>query len=134
MPRVTSIETEAAQAAFLLPIARLGCGLFFAQNMMTQSKNSYRLAREAYALISSEIKSPIIEKLRAWVSEQDNPFTLADAAECLNLRTELGRRSVQSRIGMALKKLGCTRFELKTPNARRWYAPPPKKIISGEEK
>jgi hypothetical protein len=127
-------ESRAAQAAFLLPIARLDAG-FFSPKHMTQSKNSYRLAREAYALISSEREFPIIEKLRAWVSEQDNPFTLTDAAECLNLRAELGRRSVQSRIGIALKELGCTRFELKTPNARHWYARPPlKKIISGEEK
>jgi hypothetical protein len=77
---------------------------------MTQSKNSYRLAREAYALISSEREFPIIEKLRPWVSKQDNPFTLADAAECLNLRADLGKRTVQSRIGIALKRLGCTRL------------------------
>jgi hypothetical protein len=108
--------------------------VFFRPKTMTPSKNSYRLAREAYALISSERESPIIEKLRAWVSEQENPFTLADAAECLNLRAELGKRSVQSRIGIALKELGCERFELKTPNARHWYARPPEKIISGKEK
>lgn len=122
--------------AFCCPSPAPDSGFFFVQNM-TQSKNSansYRLAREAYAFISSEKRSPLIDRLRIWLNGKVNPFTLADASECLNLRSELGKRGVQSRIGRALKELGCERFELKTPNARHWYAPPtPREIISEEE-
>lgn len=77
----------------------------------------------------------MIDKLKTWVAGQDSPFTLADASECLKLRSRIGNRSVQSRIGRALAALGCERFEKKTPDARHWYAPPTlKNNIAEEEK
>lgn len=69
----------------------------------------------------------ILDLLHDWVNEQTRPFSMADAAiECLKLDAGKITRDIQTRIGIALKKLGCSRFEKRTTIERFWYNPPDK--------
>lgn len=69
----------------------------------------------------------ILDLLHDWVHEQIKPFSMADAAcDCLKMDAGKITRDVQTRIGIALKKLGCTRHEKRTTIERFWYTPPPK--------
>lgn len=65
--------------------------------------------------------------LRGWVDKQVAPFSMHDvAAGALDLRPEQVTRGVSTRIGIALRKLGCTRLEDRLavdPSRRRLYRP-----------
>src|SRR5687768_6710741 len=66
-----------------------------------------------------------IDMLHDWLDRQAIAFTLADAAtDCLKLDASKLTRDVQTRIGIALRQLGCTRIEKKTHVIRYWYKPP----------
>ncbi|PTR17482.1 putative P-loop ATPase [Nitrosospira sp. Nsp2] len=68
-----------------------------------------------------------IDMLHNWVDEQYKEFTLADAAlDCLKLDASKLTRDVQTRIGSALRQLGCTKIEKRTHIIRHWYKPPPR--------
>ncbi|SHL10890.1 Predicted P-loop ATPase and inactivated derivatives [Nitrosospira sp. Nsp11] len=68
-----------------------------------------------------------VDMLHNWVGEQYKDFSLADAAiECLKLDASKLTRDVQTRIGHALRQLGCTRIEKRTHVIRYWYKPPEK--------
>lgn len=66
-----------------------------------------------------------IDLLHDWLDKQYAPFTLADAAiECLKMEAAKLTKDVQTRIGIALRQLGCTKVEKKTHVIRYWYKPP----------
>ena len=50
------------------------------------------------------------DRLQAWVSLQTKPFALADAALGIGFPDEKMSADVVTRLGIALKKLGCKRF------------------------
>lgn len=66
-----------------------------------------------------------VDMLHDWVEKQWNAFPLAEAAtDCLKLDASKLTRDVQTRIGSALRQLGCTRIEKRTHVIRYWYKPP----------
>jgi predicted P-loop ATPase len=66
-----------------------------------------------------------VDMLHNWVEEQYKEFNIADAAlDCLKLDASKLTRDVQTRIGTALRQLGCTRIEKRTHVIRYWYKPP----------
>jgi hypothetical protein len=68
------------------------------------------------------------KKLKAWVKRQKAPFTMADAAvDALKLSADKMTPAIMTRLGMALRHLGCTRLEDRLaadPSRRRLYVPP----------
>jgi putative DNA primase/helicase len=71
------------------------------------------------------IADTYVDMLHNWVGEQFKEFCIADAAiECLKLDASKLTRDVQTRIGTALRQLGCTRVEKRTHVIRYWYKPP----------
>lgn len=72
---------------------------------------------------------PFEELLPAWVKKQASPFSLAEAAcDGLNLTPDKLSPAVVTRVGIALRKLGCTRPEedrlAADPSRRRLYWAP----------
>jgi len=71
---------------------------------------------------------PFEDILAQWVNDRVTPFSTAEAAMGgLNLTADKLTPSVLTRLGMALRKLGCTRKEdrlAKDPSKRRLYVPP----------
>lgn len=71
---------------------------------------------------------PFEDYLYKWVNEQVAPFSMAEvAAGPLNLTPDKLTPAVVTRIGMALRKLGCARIEDRLspdPGRRRLYLPP----------
>lgn len=65
-----------------------------------------------------------VDLLHDWVGEQYRDFSLADVAECLKLDASKITRDVQTRIGIALRQLGCKKTEKRTHIIRHWYKPP----------
>lgn len=88
---------------------------------------------EQAALFSPEqarrgMDEPFEDILAQWVNDRITPFSTAEAAMGgLNLTADKLTPSVLTRLGMALRKLGCTRKEdrlAKDPSKRRLYVPP----------
>ena len=71
---------------------------------------------------------PFEDILRKWVEDQATPFSMAEAAmDCLKLTADKLTPAVVTRIGMALRKLGCGRKESRLaadPGERRLYLSP----------
>lgn len=71
---------------------------------------------------------PFEDILYAWVDKQCAPFSMAEAAmDGLGLTADKLTPAVITRIGMALRKLGCDREEhrlAEDPSRRRLYVPP----------
>lgn len=68
-----------------------------------------------------------VDALHDWVERKTSLFSLADAAfDGLDLKADKLTRDVQTRVGIALRKLGCTRVEKKNGMTRFWYKPPEK--------
>ena len=66
-----------------------------------------------------------VDMLHDWVEKQYREFSMAEAAlDCLKLDASKLTRDVQTRIGSALRQLGCTRHEKRTNIIRHWYKPP----------
>jgi prophage antirepressor-like protein len=63
------------------------------------------------------------DALREWVAAQTSPFTLADTAQCLGIDPEKlsETRGLQTRIGDALRLLGCAKFRSATGGRGYYY-------------
>lgn len=72
----------------------------------------------------------LIDALHDWVYERAVDFSLAQAAmEGLKLDASKLTRDLQTRLGIALRKLGCARVEKRNGMTRFWYKPPEKKAV-----
>lgn len=72
-----------------------------------------------------EQQDSLVDALHDWVYARLNDFSAYDAAsECLKLDASKLTRDLQTRIGIALRKLGCTRVERRNGMIRYWYKPP----------
>ena len=70
----------------------------------------------------------IIDALHDWAYEQVNEFSLATAIlSGLKLDASKMTRDLQTRVGIALRKLGCDRVERRNGTVRFWYKPPARK-------
>lgn len=73
----------------------------------------------------------LVDALHDWVfarfdpSNKPKPFSIAQAAmDGLDLDAGKLTRDMQTRIGIALRKLGCGRIEKRNGSTRYWYTPP----------
>lgn len=68
----------------------------------------------------------ILDALHDWVYGRTAVFSLAEAAfDGLKLDASKLTRDMQTRIGQALRKMGCTKIEKSNGITRFWYKPPP---------
>lgn len=68
----------------------------------------------------------ILDALHDWVFSRTAMFSLAEAAfDGLKLDASKLTRDMQTRIGQALRKMGCTKHEKSNGVTRFWYKPPP---------
>lgn len=67
----------------------------------------------------------LVDALYEWVHKQYKEFPLAEAGMD-GLKLDAGKltRDMQTRIGIALRKLGCGRIEKRHGSTRYWYTPP----------
>lgn len=81
--------------------------------------------------LKREQQDSIIDLLHDWVFNQRNDFSLAKAArDGLDVDASKLTRDLQTRIGHALKKLGCEKVEKRNDVTRYWYKPPQKTATS----
>lgn len=67
----------------------------------------------------------LVDALHDWVYSLVRDFSLAEAAmEGLKLDASKLTRDLQTRLGIALRKLGCSRVEKRNGMTRFWYKPP----------
>lgn len=67
----------------------------------------------------------LVDALHDWVESLTREFSVAEAGmEGLDLDASKLTRDMQTRIGIALRKLGCTRVERRNGMVRRLYKPP----------
>jgi len=72
-----------------------------------------------------EQQDSIVDAIHDWVWARVSDFSMFDvAAECLKLDASKLTRDLQTRLGHALRKLGCTRVERRNGMIRFWYKPP----------
>jgi putative DNA primase/helicase len=72
-----------------------------------------------------EQQDSLVDAMHDWVYARMNEFSAYDAAsDCLRLDASKLTRDLQTRIGIALRKLGCTRVERRNGMIRYWYKPP----------
>lgn len=84
--------------------------------------------------LSREAPNTFAELLAGWLGDWQTPaeFTMADACvKGLKLDAKGITRDIETRVGQALAKLGCERFERRTAAVRYWYRRPPR-AVSGE--
>jgi putative DNA primase/helicase len=68
----------------------------------------------------------ILDAIHDWVFGRTAMFSLAEAAfDGLKLDASKLTRDMQTRIGQALRKMGCTKHEKSNGVIRFWYKPPP---------
>ena len=78
-----------------------------------------------------EQQDSLIDALNDWVFSQSNDFSIATAAmDGLGLDASKLTRDLQTRIGISLRKLGCTKVEKRNGMTRFWYKPPQKTATS----
>ena len=71
------------------------------------------------------MQESLIDALHDWVFAQYADFSLAEAAmNGLDLDASKLTRDLQTRIGNALRKLGCIKVEKRNGMVRFWYRPP----------
>lgn len=72
-----------------------------------------------------EQQEGLVDALHDWVYERTTAFSIADAA-ISGLRMDASKltRDMQTRIGIALRKLGCGKVERRNGTVRYWYLPP----------
>lgn len=83
--------------------------------------------------LKREQQDSLVDALHDWVFEQYKEFSVAMAAiEGLKIDASKLTRDVQTRIGISLRKLGCTKVEKRNGMTRYWYKPPekPAKVFS----
>jgi predicted P-loop ATPase len=72
-----------------------------------------------------ELQDSLVDAVHDWVYSRVPEFSLYDvAADCLKLDASKLTRDLQTRLGVALRKLGCTRIERRNGMIRYWYKPP----------
>ena len=72
-----------------------------------------------------EQQDSLVDALHDWVLGKMVDFSIFDAAsECLKLDASKLTRDLQTRLGIALRKLGCTRVEKRNGMIRYWYRSP----------
>jgi predicted P-loop ATPase len=77
--------------------------------------------------LKREKPESFVDGLHDWVFKQVGEFSLFQAAtEGLKMDAAKLTRDTETRIGIALKKLGCGRKEKRNGMTRYWYTPPPK--------
>ena len=75
-----------------------------------------------------EQQESLIDALHDWVWEQVKDFSIADAVmDGLKLDASKLTRDLQTRVGTALRKLGCEKVERRNGMVRYWYKPPVRK-------
>lgn len=75
-----------------------------------------------------EQQDSIVDAIHDWVWARIDDFSAFDvAADCLKLDASKLTRDLQTRIGIALRKLGCKRVERRNGMIRYWYKPPVRK-------
>ncbi|MBS1188925.1 MAG: virulence-associated family protein [Rhodocyclaceae bacterium] len=83
--------------------------------------------------LQREQPDSFIDALHDWVYGQTADFSVAMAVlEGLKLDASKLTRDTQTRVGIALRKLGCTRVEKRNGMVRYWYRPPTRKAASSE--
>lgn len=83
--------------------------------------------------LKREQQDSLVDALHDWVYEQYKEFSVAMAAiDGLKMDASKLTRDVQTRIGISLRKLGCTKVEKRNGMTRYWYKPPekPAKVVS----
>lgn len=72
-----------------------------------------------------EQQDSLVDAIHDWVYARFADFSMYDvASECLKLDASKMTRDIQTRLGTALRKLGCTRVERRNGMIRYWYKPP----------
>lgn len=75
--------------------------------------------------LAREQQESLVDALHDWVYSMVKDFSIADAMmDGLKLDASKMTRDMQTRVGIALRKLGCTRFEKRNGMIRYWYKPP----------
>jgi len=83
--------------------------------------------------LKREMPESLVDALHDWVYDQVEDFSSATALmKGLGLDASKLTRDMQTRAGIALRKLGCTRVERRNGMIRYWYRPPVKKEVSSE--
>ena len=103
----------------------------------------YPLPDEQQVLFSPQqrarkVREGLVDGLYNWVhsndrylTEPDGRFTIYQAAAELGITGAHLTRDNQTRIGIALRELGCEKLELRThSDARKWYRPPQKEAAN----
>lgn len=81
--------------------------------------------------LKREQQDSLIDALHDWVFCQVSDFSIATAAmEGLKMDASKLTRDLQTRIGISLRKLGCTKVEKRNGMTRYWYKPPQKTATS----
>lgn len=81
--------------------------------------------------LKREQQDSLIDALHDWVFCQISDFSIATAAmEGLKMDASKLTRDLQTRIGISLRKLGCTKVEKRNGMIRFWYKPPQKTATS----
>jgi predicted P-loop ATPase len=72
-----------------------------------------------------EQQDSLLDAIHDWVYARVSDFSMHDVtADCLKLDASKVTPALQTRIGQALRKLGCTRVERRNGMIRFWYKPP----------
>ena len=66
------------------------------------------------------------KKLKAWIQERREPFSLSDAARCIEIPAAHLDRGIRIQLGRILSNLGCRRIEKRLSATRFSYLPPEK--------
>lgn len=75
--------------------------------------------------LASSVQESFVDALADFVGLQSKEFSISYAAkEGLGIDASKLTRDIQTRIGIALRELGCTRVEKRTNIVRFWYMPP----------
>jgi predicted P-loop ATPase len=75
--------------------------------------------------LAREQPEGLIDALHDWAFSQVSDFSIADAVmDGLKLDASKLTRDLQTRVGIALRKLGCEKVERRNGMVRYWYKPP----------
>lgn len=84
--------------------------------------------------LEREQPESFIDALHDWVYAQVSDFSVAMAVmDGLKLDASKLTRDLTTRVGIALRKLGCTRIEKRNGMVRYWYKPPARNGASSQE-
>jgi putative DNA primase/helicase len=98
--------------------------------MFDRGDRFWPIASEQKALFDPEQllreqQESLVDALHDWVWAQVADFSIADSVmEGLKLDASKLTRDLQTRVGMALRKLGCAKVEKRNGMVRYWYKPP----------